>query len=433
MISYPKEVDLKSYKELINKPESFYGLDLNIKFCKKCTYSNQKPTSEVEFKHSNKTKKPTLIFGENNICNACAILEKKNKIDWADRKKKLKELCKKYKSKDGNYDCIVPGSGGKDSFYAAYQLKHEFGMKPLTVTFAPHIYTDWGWKNFQSWIKSGFDNYLFTPNGRANRLLSRLALENLFHPFQAFIMGQYNFPVRIATKLKIPLIFYGDTNAEFGSPDDFSSPVRDSKFFSSEKIDNLVISGISVKDLKEKYALDQQDLNPYLPLSSKDVNDETLNVQYLGYYLKWHPQECYYYAVEKGNFTSAPERNPGTHQKYVGLDDKMDDFHYYTTFIKFGIGRASYDCAQEIRNGEINRDEGIALAKKYDGEFPHRFSKEIFEYWSINKKDFSKAANNFEQPVMDKKYFDLLTDKFRSPHIWMYKSKKWQLRKKIWE
>ena len=51
-------------------------------------------------------------------------------------------------------------------------------MHPLTVTWAPHIYTEWGWKNFQSWIHSGLDNFLFTPNGRAHRLLTRLALEN---------------------------------------------------------------------------------------------------------------------------------------------------------------------------------------------------------------------------------------------------------------
>ena len=84
----------------------------------------------------------------------------------------------------------MPGSGGKDSFVQAYRLKYEFGMNPLTITWAPHIYTDWGWKNLQSWIHSGFDNYLFTPNGKIHRLLTRLAMIIFFHPFQPFIMGQ---------------------------------------------------------------------------------------------------------------------------------------------------------------------------------------------------------------------------------------------------
>ena len=52
-----------------------------------------------------------------------------------------------YRKNDGSYDCLVPGSGGKDSFYAAHLLKYKYGMHPLTVTWAPHIYTPWGWEN----------------------------------------------------------------------------------------------------------------------------------------------------------------------------------------------------------------------------------------------------------------------------------------------
>ena len=66
----------------------------------------------------------------------------------------------------------VPGSGGKDSFYASHILKNKYNMHPLTVTWAPHIYTDWGWKNFQSWIHAGHDNYLMTPNGRVHQLIN---------------------------------------------------------------------------------------------------------------------------------------------------------------------------------------------------------------------------------------------------------------------
>ena len=141
-------------------------------------------------------------------------------IDWKKRYAESKKLCDKYRSRNGNYDCIVPGSGGKDSFVQAYRLKYEFGMNPLTITWAPHIYTDWGWNNLQSWIHSGFDNYLFTPNGKIHRLLTRLAMDNIFHPFQPFIMGQNHFPIKFLTKLKnIKLIFYGDPNVEYGNPD----------------------------------------------------------------------------------------------------------------------------------------------------------------------------------------------------------------------
>ena len=116
-----------------------------------------------------------------------------------------------------NYDCIVPGSGGKDSTFTAHILKYKYGMHPLTVTWAPHIYTEVGWNNFQKWMQSGFDNILFTPNGKVHRLLTRLAFENLLHPFQPFIVGQRHVGPRFSALYGIPLVFYGENQAEYGN------------------------------------------------------------------------------------------------------------------------------------------------------------------------------------------------------------------------
>ncbi|MFM7308685.1 MAG: N-acetyl sugar amidotransferase, partial [Actinomycetota bacterium] len=154
-------------------------------------------------------------------------------------------------------------------------------------------------------------------------------------------------------------------------------------------------------------------------------------VHYLGYYLKWHPQSCYYYAFEHGGFEASPERTPGTYSKYNSIDDRIDDFHYYTTFIKFGIGRATYDAAQEIRSGDIDRDEGVSLVRRFDGEFPQRFKDEIFEYLSIPCSQFPIASRCFEQPMLDDEYFRFLTDRFRSPHIWKLENDGWALRKQV--
>jgi hypothetical protein len=158
-----------------------------------------------------------------------------------------------------------------------------------------------------------------------------------------------------------------------------------------------------------------------------------MEVHYLGYYLKWHPQSCYYYAVEHGGFEASPERTPGTYSKYNSIDDRIDDFHYYTTGIKFGIGRATYDAAQEIRSGDINREEGVALVKRFDHEFPDRFAEEIFDYLSIKEKELPQAYSQFEQPQMTREYFDLLADNFRSPHLWQFKDGIWQLRHTVWQ
>jgi hypothetical protein len=153
-----------------------------------------------------------------------------------------------------------------------------------------------------------------------------------------------------------------------------------------------------------------------------------MEVHYLGYYLKWHPQSAYYYAVEHGGFEAAPERTPGTYSKYNSIDDKIDDLHYFTTGIKFGLGRASYDAAQEIRSEDITREEGVALVRKFDHEYPERFMHELLDYLSIDLKSFPVAHNSFEEPIMTREYFSRLTDSFRSPHLWVAGQDNWTLR-----
>jgi hypothetical protein len=162
------------------------------------------------------------------------------------------------------------------------------------------------------------------------------------------------------------------------------------------------------------------------------LEDKSIQVHYLGYYLKWHPQGCYYYAVENGGFQASPERTPGTYSKYNSIDDKIDDLHYWTTFIKFGIGRATYDASQEIRSGEITREEGVALVKRFDGEWPARFENELMDYLSIPEKELPIASKQFETPIMTKDHFLQLADSFRSPHLWEQTDEGWKLRHTVW-
>ena len=160
-----------------------YGLPQEVKFCKKCVISNQRPSSVVEFKHDNSDKKPTIDFDNNGVCSACNYHEQKMKhVDWDIREKDLLKLLDRFRKNDGSYDVVVPGSGGKDSAFTSHVLKYKYGMNPLTVTWAPHLYTDIGWENFQNWMhEGGLDNILFTPNGKLHRKLTQLAFHNLLH------------------------------------------------------------------------------------------------------------------------------------------------------------------------------------------------------------------------------------------------------------
>lgn len=410
--------------------EAFYGLPRDVRFCRKCVISNQRPNSAVEFRHTRASQKITIGFNAEGVCDACVFAEgKRATIDWAERERQLRELCDRYRRTDGAYDCLVPGSGGKDSFYAAHKLKYEYGMHPLTVTWAPHIYTEWGFRNHQRWIHAGFDNYLCTPNGRVHRLLTRLAADNLFHPFQPFMLGQKNLAPKMGLLFNLPLVFYGENEAEYGNPiADTEMAKRDDRYFALGDRSKAFLGGVSLLDLEKTYGLEAVDLEPYLPPNPEQVADKRMEVHYLGYYLKWHPQACYYYAVENGGFEASPERTPGTYSKYNSIDDRIDDFHYYTTYIKFGIGRATYDAAQEIRSGDITRDEGVRLVRRFDGEFPERFADEIFRYLSIPEREFPKAARAFARPEMTRASFLELADKFRSPHLWRRDSDGWRLR-----
>ena len=379
-----------------------YGLPAEVQFCKCCVISNQRPVSMVEHRSKDNNKK-TINIDEDGICDACRVAEAKMKIDWGLREKELMELCDRHRRNDGNYDCIVPGSGGKDSIYQSHVLKYKYGMNPLTVTWAPIMYTDYGYKNFKNWIDvGGFDNMLFNRNGTVAKKLTYLAFEKLFHPFQPFVLGQKNWPIKMAVQLKIPLVFYGENEADYQNPiADSTKSIRDKSFHTYENLNDLYLSGVSLKELKEEHQIGFKDVKPYLPCTAEDFEKSDIEVHYLGYYLKWIPQEVYYYAVENAGFQARPFRTQGTYQKYMSIDDKVDDFHFYCQYIKFGIGRATFDAAQEVRNKHLTREEGIALVEKFDGEFPDRYFNEIMNYIDMKPE-----------------YFLELCDKFRSPHLW---------------
>lgn len=430
------DIDFDLFAPGIAEAETRYGLPRDIRFCKSCVISNQRPNSTVEHKHTAASVKTTIHFDEDGVCDACRLAEdKRHSIDWAQREDELLRLLDRHRSTDGSFDCLVPGSGGKDSFYAAHVLKYKYGMHPLTVTWAPHLYTEWGWQNHQAWINAGFDNYLMTPNARVHRLVTRLAVEKLFHPFQPFMLGQKFLAPKMAQLFKIPLIIYGENEAEYGNPrKDAGSAKRDYAYFTARDRSQVFLGGVSLKELEESYGLVNADLDAYLPADPDALERLGAEVHYLGYYLRWHPQSCYYYSVEHGGFRASPERTVGTYSKYNSIDDKIDDFHYYTTWVKFGIGRATYDASQEIRSGDITRDEGVALVKRFDGEWPGRFEKEIWEYLSIPEKEFPVAAKMFEQPLMDRDYFLHLADRFRSPHLWQRDGQgQWSLRRTVWQ
>lgn len=377
-----------------------YNLPENVKYCTKCTISNQRPR---------------ITFDENGVCSACQYAEfKKTKIDWDLRDKELRELCNKYRKNDGSYDVIVPSSGGKDSAFVAYQLKYKYGMNPLTVTWSPHLWTKDGFDNFQGHIHvGGFDNVLGTPNGSVHRKLTKISFEVLGDPFQPFIYGQTHYPMQMALKHNVSLIMYGENGeVEYGgNMKNAFKPNRDWKTDHKEHY----FSGLAPEDLLE-YGISSNDIIPYMAPKNDLLEKLGLEIHFFGYYKKWIPQELYYHAVEHTGFKPRYARNEGTYSKYASFDDQIDGFHYYLSYIKFGIARATADSAHEIRDGHITREEGIRLVKRFDGEFPHEHFKTFLNYCDITEEHYYQVI-----------------DSWRSPHLWAQVDGKWILKHPIWK
>lgn len=375
-----------------------YNLPAEVKFCRKCTISNQRPR---------------IGFDEHGVCSACNFAEfKKTKIDWAKREGELVAVLDRFRRGDGRFDVLVPSSGGKDSAFIAHELKYKYGMNVLTVTWAPHLYTDIGFQNFQSMIHAGgIDNVLGTPNGIIHRRMTKLSFEILGDPFQPFIYGQTNFPLQIAARYGIPLVMYGENGeVEYGGDmKNAFSPTRD--YRTDHK--NHYFSGIGPEDLVH-YGIAEKDLWTYLPPRNEDLEKIGTEVHFYGYYRKWTPQENFYYCSEHTGFKPNPVRSEGTYSKYASLDDRLDGYHYFLGFVKFGIGRCTSDSAHEIRDGHITREEGVELVRKFDGEFPKKHFKEFLEYCDISED-----------------YFWEVVDSWRSPHLWTRQDGEWKLRHRV--
>jgi N-acetyl sugar amidotransferase len=386
-------------------------LPTEIKFCRRCVVSNQRPR---------------IVFDAEGICGACRYAERKDSlIDWPSRERELRELCDRFRRHDGAFDIVVPSSGGKDSTRVAHELKYNYGMHPLTVTWAPFEYTPIGYRNFREFIKTGgFNNLMAWPNGHLHRKLSRIALEALGDPWQPFTYGQMSYAFHIAKSFNIKLVFFGENGeAEYsGDPRVFNLrgmpyEIWAEQYFKGVLVDDLVEYGLEETDYFTTKDYDQSDLNFYRPPSADQMNELGVEFHWFSYYKKWVPQENYYYASEHAGFQANPEgRSEGTYSKYASLDDQFDGFHFYLAFLKFGIARATSDAAHEIRDGHLTREEGAALVRRFDGEFPTRWFREFLEYLDISQEHFWEVV-----------------DRFRQPHIWKKDNGVWTLRSAVYD
>ena len=379
----------------------------DVQYCTRCVVSNQRPR---------------ITFDEQGVCSACQYAYRKhNGIDWSAREKELEDLLARYRSTDGSYDVIVPGSGGKDSAYTTHLLKHKYGMHPLAVTWAPFMYTDIGWQNFQRFVDAGFDVLNCFQNGQLHRKLARVAFELKGDAWEPFTFGQKAYAFQIALKFKIPLIFYGENGeVEYGgslqNADKPYESVADWEhlYFKGAGIDALAQQGVEL-GIFDKRELAENPFALYHTPPLEEIEELGAQMHWLSYYRKWVPQENYYYAAEHTGFQANPDgRSEGTYSKYASLDDKTDGFHFYLAYIKFGIGRCTSDASHEVRDGHLTREEAVSLVHRYDGEFPQKYFREFLTYLDISEEHFWEVV-----------------DRYRRPHLWEKVNGQWVLKHRV--
>lgn len=336
--------------------------------------------------------RPRINFDESGRCNACQWAEEKKKIDWAERKKQLLKYCDKYRSRDGNFDCIVPVSGGKDSSYVAYMMKHEMGMHPLCVNIIPPLEFDVGRKNIENFINAGYDCIRIAPNPKITQSISRRALIDYGQPLMSWIISVQVAVFKTAINLKIPFVMFGEEGeTEYGG----SAKLKNSAVYDIEDSIKLYLSGVDPTQFMDTFS--EKELYWWLYPSEEQFRAADLAVAHWSYFENWDPYQHYLVAKEKCGLAERKMASVGTYNNFAQTDTCLYDLHTYLMYLKFGFGRCTQDVGIDIRRGAMSRKQGLELAKNFDGHYPEEYIEQYLQFFQMTREElesvFDKWAN----------------------------------------
>ena len=364
-----------------------------LNYCTNCVY----PVNAVN-----------LNLDEKGVCTSCktAIAFEELKDDfWEDRKKKFEKLISQYQKDDNsNYDCLIPVSGGKDSYYQAHVIANQYGLKPLLMTYHGNNYLPEGDRN-RDLMRHAFDadHIVWGPSVDVLKKLNKLTFKMMGDMNWQNHCGIMSAPINLAVKFNIPLIIWGETNWDISgmySPDDFvefSARVRHEHDLRGFEWYDMIEHGLKEKDMVwAKYPSDEE----ILEVGVRGI--------YIGNFFKWDPNKQTKLVMEKYDWKPAEQPFERTYRTMSNLDDRYENgIHDLMKFIKFGYGRASDHASKDIRTGYMTRDEGIEMVKKYDAVV----SSDLY-YW-------------LEYVDMSEDEFWSIADTFRDPRVWWIEDGKW--------
>lgn len=335
-------------------------------------------------------------FDEMGICVACQSSEDKMHINWVEKEKELRNIIEKAKKNSGNsYDCILPISGGKDSFYQAHVLTKIYKMKPLAVTFSHNWFSETGFYNLQRCLQVfNLDHLQFTPSrGLVNKLTKKSLIEigdSCWHCHS----GIGSFPLQVAVNFKIPLLIWGESISESSGRGTYKNPTI--------KFDRDYFNKVSAKKTADEMIDDEitaKDIHPFQLPSYDEIDKTGVWGLHLGDYVFWDDEKQTEFISETYGWKETEIEN--AYKGYKSAECIMAGLHDFTCYLKRGFGRATMQAAADVRNGLLSRQEGFELIKKHDQEKPEAL-KYFLQITSLSNEEFFK--------IMDHKKLESLKD-----------------------
>lgn len=339
----------------------------------------------------NLSTRPRIAFDERGWCNACLWAETKESMDWTSRHDELKTLLAKHRRNDGQFDCVVPVSGGKDGSYVAYNLKHKYGMNPLAITVTPALALDLGNENLRAFIDSGYDHIQISPNFDAMQALNRSGFIEMGFPYYGWLIAIQSAVVKATLRLGINLIFYGeDGEIEYGgSTESASNPI-----YTVDYMRRVYLEG--GQDLVlDKSGLPDSALNFFRFPDEQDLKKNSLEIAHWSYFENWNPYRNYLTAKEHCGLKEAEGSNVGTFTNFSQNDQALYSLHTYLMYLKFGFGRATQDASIEVRRGAMDREQALNLIKVYDNHYPEEFIDLYLEYYQLSADEFDQVLDRW--------------------------------------
>jgi len=332
----------------------------------------------------------TITFDNQGVCNICKGQEyKQDSIDWTSKKKDLNELIESHRGKY-DYDCLIPYSGGKDSSWTVYYLIKEYGLKPLVVRFdhgflRPNLNDN----TMNMKRKLGVDFLDFTPNWKiVRKLMLQAFLEKGDFCWHCHT-GIFSFPMWAAIKFNVPLIFWGEPSAEYTAYYSYDQPEE----VDEKRFNRFVNLGITADDMYVRLGgkIDRRELKWYSYPSLKELRKLNYRSVCLGSYIPWDPKRQAEILAKEIGWSGDKVENVPAQYDYEKIECYMQGVRDYIKYIKRGYTRPSHLASLDIRNNRMNREDGLAMAMKYEGKRPP--SLDIFlDFIGLTEKEFLEIA-----------------------------------------